>query len=73
MELPNDSLLAWRKAGLCTGGAACVEIAALPGGGAAMRDSKDPQGARLAFNDQSWSAFLAQAKAGAFDSGSSTR
>ena len=32
-----------------------------------VRDSKDPEGPTLPFNDQEWDAFIAGAKAGEFD------
>lgn len=53
----------------CAGNGACVEIAALPDGGAAIRDGKDPQGPMLLFDGAEWAAFLAAAKAGSFDPG----
>jgi hypothetical protein len=44
----------------------CVEVAAVPGGHV-LRDSKNPTGPVLAFNDAEWNAFLEGAKAGEFD------
>jgi hypothetical protein len=61
---PIDSLR-WRKSSF-SGQGDCVEIAGLPGGGAAVRDSKDPDGAVLTFTAGEWAAFLAGAKAGEF-------
>lgn len=56
----------FRKAGGSdTGG--CVEVAALPGGGIRIRDSKDRRGPVLACSDQDWQAFVAAAKVGDFD------
>jgi hypothetical protein len=57
--------LIWHKA--CPSNATCVEIAALPEGGAAIRDGKNPQGPVLLFGDEEWTAFLAAVKAGRFD------
>jgi hypothetical protein len=37
----------WRKASYCNGATACVEVAPLPDGGVALRDSKDPGGPPL--------------------------
>jgi hypothetical protein len=45
----------------------CVEVAPLVGGGAAVRDSKDPAGALLRFTAAEWRAFLAGVKDGQFD------
>jgi Domain of unknown function (DUF397) len=53
----------------CAGSGACVEIAALPDGGAAIRDGKDPEGPTLSFDGAEWSAFLEAVKAGSFDPG----
>jgi hypothetical protein len=44
-----------------------VEIAALPNGGAAIRDGKDPRGPVLRFDGAEWAAFVAAVKAGSFD------
>jgi hypothetical protein len=59
--------LIWRSPGGCTGGNACVEVAALPDGGAAMRDGEDPDGPVLRFGARQWAEFLAAARAGEFD------
>lgn len=37
----------------------CVAVALPRGGGAAVKDSKDPQGAVLEFSREAWAAFLA--------------
>jgi len=58
----------WRKSSHSGGnGGACVEAATLPGGGWALRDSKDPDGPKLAFSADEWVAFTAGVKAGEFD------
>jgi hypothetical protein len=58
----------WCKSSYSGGnGGACVEVAVLRGGGLAVRDSKDPDGARLAFAAEEWAAFTAGVKAGEFD------
>jgi hypothetical protein len=41
--------------------AACVEIADLPNGARAVRDSKNPDGGHLMFTATEWSAFTADA------------
>lgn len=63
--------LAWEKSSACTGTANCVEIAVLPEGGHAMRDSKNPAAAHLTFGAAAWSAFVTAARAGEFDLGRS--
>jgi Domain of unknown function (DUF397) len=45
----------------------CVETAALPGGEAAMRNSRDPGGQMLIFSRGEMAAFRAGAKEGEFD------
>jgi hypothetical protein len=58
----------WRKSSYSGGnGGACVEVAVLADGGRAVRDSKDPDGAKLAFAPDEWLAFTAGLKAGRFD------
>ena len=60
--------LQWRKSSFSgSNGGACVEVAELPDGGRAVRDSKNPDGARLAFTAGEWAAFVAGAKDGEFD------
>ena len=60
--------LAWRKGSLVsTDGGDRVEVAELPDGGRALRDSKDPQGAILQFTAPEWAAFIAGVAAGEFD------
>ena len=62
--------LRWRKGSRSNGngGGNCVEVADLPGGGAAVRDSKDPGGPTLRFDSGEWDAFLESVKDGDFDS-----
>jgi uncharacterized protein DUF397 len=45
----------------------CVEVAAMPGGGVRVRDSKRRDGGTLGCADRSWSVFAAAAKRGEFD------
>nr|WP_202497684.1 DUF397 domain-containing protein [Streptomyces sp. SID5469] len=45
----------------------CVEVAALDGGGIAMRNSRDPEGPALVYTSAEVAAFLAGAKDGEFD------
>lgn len=53
----------WRKSQRSNGQAECVEVAATRPGIIAVRDSKDPDGTRLAFGPAQWRAFAAQVKA----------
>lgn len=62
-----DSPLIWCKASASTAVGNCVELAALPGGGIAVRDSKDPDGLWLKFTPAEIGAWLDGAKAGEFD------
>ncbi|HWG22831.1 DUF397 domain-containing protein [Actinospica sp.] len=73
MDTTRHIDLHWRKPSTCPNGASCVEIAALPGGGAAIRDGKNRQGSVIKFDAPEWAAFLAAAKAGEFDSPSPDR
>lgn len=51
--------LVWRKAAASTAqGADCVEVADLPAGARAVRDSKNPGGAVLRCPAGEWAAFL---------------
>jgi hypothetical protein len=45
----------------------CVEVAHLPGGGVAVRDTKDRGTAPHVFTRHEWECFLAGAKGGEFD------
>ena len=58
----------WRKSSYSGGnGGACVEVARNLPGAVAVRDSKDPDGPRLAFAPEEWTAFTAGVKAGDCD------
>ncbi len=48
-------------------GGSCVEVAALPAGSVAVRDSKDRGGAVLRHPGAAWQAFVAGVKGGEFD------
>lgn len=48
-----------------TGG--CVEVAALPGGGVQVRDTKDRAGGTQTYTDHEWRCFLEGVRAGEFD------
>jgi hypothetical protein len=59
--------VAWRKSDHSNPSGDCVEVATLPGGAVAMRNSRDPEGAALVYTRAEIAAFLAGAKAGEFD------
>ena len=60
--------LTWRKSTFSGNqGGNCVEVAELPDGGRAVRDSKNPTGPVIAYTAAEWDAFLAGVKAGEFD------
>jgi hypothetical protein len=54
----------WRKSSYSSGnGGQCVEIARNLPGVVAVRDSKDPDGPKLVFTPDEWSAFTAEIRA----------
>jgi hypothetical protein len=55
----------WRTSSYTNNGT-CVEVADLPGGGTAVRDSKDPASPVLTFTAAEWVAFVRGVKAGEF-------
>ena len=58
----------WRKASYSTtNGGGCVEVAQLPASAVGVRDSKDPDGGKLLFSADEWSAFVQGIKSGEFD------
>jgi hypothetical protein len=61
--------LAWRKSSYSGGeGGNCVEVADLPDGGRAVRDTKEQgRGPVLLFTAGEWAAFTAGVRAGEFD------
>jgi hypothetical protein len=58
----------WRKSSRSNGnGGDCVEVADLPDGSRAVRDSKDRSGPSLLFTPAEWRAFVEGVKLGEFD------
>jgi hypothetical protein len=58
-----DMTLRWRKATYSSGnGGNCIEVATAAPRAVAVRDSKDPDGPRLAFGTQAWTSFAARVK-----------
>jgi hypothetical protein len=63
----KDALeLGWRKATASNGSQGCVEVADLPDGGVALRDSKNPDGPQLRFTAHEWDCFLDGVSKGEF-------
>jgi len=60
------SNLRWFKSSASASGA-CVEVAHLPGGGVAVRDSKDLSKAPHVYTRREWAAFVIGVKHGEFD------
>lgn len=60
--------LEWWKAEASSCNGNCVEVAKLPDGGVAVRDSKDRDGAMLQFTRDEWVAFATGMASGDFDS-----
>jgi len=60
----ND--LRWFKSS-ASGSCGCVEVAHLPEGGVALRDTKDRTKAAHIYTRDEWQAFLIGAKNGEFD------
>ncbi|MET9888243.1 DUF397 domain-containing protein [Streptomyces sp. NPDC006430] len=57
----------WVKSSSSVGNGNCVEVAALPGGGVAMRNSRFPDGPALVFTTAEIEAFIEGAKHAEFD------
>jgi hypothetical protein len=49
-------------------GGNCVEVAFLPEGDVALRNSRHPEGSALIFNKSEWDAFIGGARDGEFGS-----
>lgn len=58
--------LEWRTSSYTDNGT-CVEVAKLPNGGRAVRQSNDPTGPVISYTRPEWDAFIAGVKAGEFD------
>jgi hypothetical protein len=66
-ERPNSGLT-WIKSSLSFSNGNCVEVASLADGGVGVRNSRNPEGAVLAFTPDEWHAFLGGVRNGEFDS-----
>ncbi|MFF3668337.1 DUF397 domain-containing protein [Microtetraspora malaysiensis] len=59
--------LPWRKSRYSNPNGNCVELAPLPGGGVAMRNSRHPEGPALVYRAADLRLFAHAVKAGEFD------
>ncbi|MFI5844250.1 DUF397 domain-containing protein [Catenuloplanes sp. NPDC051500] len=57
----------WQKSSFSNPSGNCVELAPLPGGGVAMRNSRDPEGPALIYTPAEIEAFILGARDGEFD------
>ncbi|ANY08226.1 DUF397 domain-containing protein [Pseudonocardia sp. HH130630-07] len=67
--MSDETNLVWRKSSFSNeNGGACVEVADLPDGGRALRDSKDRgTGPVLRFTPGEWRAFVLGVRDGEFE------
>ncbi|ANY08225.1 DUF397 domain-containing protein [Pseudonocardia sp. HH130630-07] len=67
--MTDETGLVWRRSSLSNGnGGNCVEVADLPDGGRALRDSKDQgTGPVLRFTPAEWRAFVLGVRDGEFE------
>jgi hypothetical protein len=63
---PDFADVRWIKSRSCSADG-CVEVAQLPGGNVAVRDSKDVTKTAHVFDRDEWAAFITGAKNGEFD------
>ncbi|MFC8919911.1 DUF397 domain-containing protein [Streptomyces sp. NPDC047821] len=61
------SSVTWTKSSHSNATGNCVELAALPGGRVAVRNSRDPLGPALIYTREEIAAFVAGARDGDFD------
>ena len=70
MLTPDTAGVAWRKSSFSggnSGGDGCVEVALLPSGEVAVRDTKDRALPPHHHSTEAWSEFLAGIRAGEFE------
>ncbi len=57
----------WRKSKRSVNNGACIELAPAPNGDIAIRNSRDPYGPVLVYNQTEWHAFLEGVRDGEFN------
>jgi hypothetical protein len=69
MPAPTPADVTWRKSSFSNdnSGQGCVEVAVLPGGAVAVRDTKDRTRTPHQHTAAAWTAFLSGIRAGEFD------
>ncbi|WP_407552174.1 DUF397 domain-containing protein [Streptomyces sp. Pv4-95] len=67
MAIQPNSAFSWTKSSYSGGNGACVEIAVPTTAAIAVRDSKDPDGPRLTFDNSAWSSFVSGVAGGSYD------
>lgn len=69
-QFGTDNLMAalpWQRSSFCSA-QGCVEVASLPDGQKALRDSKEgASGAILVFSAEEWASFIGGVRAGEFE------
>ena len=65
MAAMDLSRAAWRKSTYSNNGGSCVEVARGMPDVVAVRDSKDPDGPKLAFTSSAWRRFAGRVRSGA--------
>ena len=64
MDRTNPSASTWRTSSYSTGGNQCVEVAVMPDGQVAVRDTKDRESGNQQFSAAAWTTFVAALKRG---------
>jgi len=67
MPASDLSEVTWQKSGRSNPSGNCVELAGLPDGGVAVRNSRDPEGPALIYTYDELVAFIEGARDGDFD------
>lgn len=64
---PDPDVITWRKSRSSNPSGNCVELARLPGGEIAVRNSREPDGPVLVYTRAEIAAFVGGARDGEFD------